>query len=249
MENRIFFKQFAFITMLTTLLISCDTSEKDWNKAKLANSKTTYQEFIKKHSSSIFAESAQKAVDSLEWVAVLKTHNVDSLELFIKNHASSKFLSTTIAMDSLEWGIAYYSKDTSKLSSYIKKYPNSNNIQKAEDIIWEINWPPVKVEKANSLKLFIQGDSYSCGTEIYDQGSDGVIRYFGGMSPEIYIWRDFSKGVYEPTEEIMKHARKLGLRPNVAYLHEKDNTFKVIRKVDLNKNIKQLCEEFGVSDK
>jgi hypothetical protein len=248
MKNLAIFNQLTIITLLAILLISCNTSEKDWNNTKMINSKTSYQEFIKQHPSSIFAESAQKAIDSFEWVAVINTHNIDSLELFMENHMSSIFLTTSVdAMDSIEWNMAYYSRDTTKLNSYIKKYPNSNNKQKAEDIIWEINWPPVKVEKANSLSIFNQGHQYAYGMQMFYQGASGVAQFFGGMTPSVYIWRDFSKGIYMPIEEMTKLARNLGLRPGVAYLLVKDNRFKVIRKVDLNKTNEQLCAEFGVS--
>lgn len=243
MKNQFFPRQIEVIILLTSILIGCNTPEQDWNNAKQANSKAKYQEFMKNHSSSIFSESAQKAIDSLDLIAALKTHNVDSMELFLKNHASSKYLlSSNESMDSIEWNIAIYSKDTTKLFNYIKKYPNSANKQKADNLIWEIKWPPVKIDKANSIVIATKKGGHGYGTQMFYSGSNGIASHVGGMAPEVFIWREFS-------DSDLEGAKKLGLRIGLAYLHEYPNKFTFIRKVDLNKTDKQLCEEFGVSSK
>ena len=240
MKNRTTLNQFLSIVLVGILLFGCNTAENDWNKAKLANTRSDYQIFIKKHSGSKFSDKAKMALDSFDWITVLKTHNVDSLKSFLKNNSSSNFLkNSNFAMDSIEWNIANYSRDTTILSSYIGKYPNSSNRQKAEDIIWEIKWPPVKIEKANSVVIYVKGEGTGHGTQMFFMGGNGVAAYSGGKPPEVRIIREFEN-------EADEAKTILGLKIGMAYLHVGLNKYKFIRKVDLGKTDQQLCAEFGV---
>ena len=92
MKNFRISNHLVIVACLTFYLMSCNSLDKDWKDAQTANSTTAYQNFIKNHSSSDYADRAKSAIDSLEWIAILRTHNVDSLELFIKTNMESKFL-------------------------------------------------------------------------------------------------------------------------------------------------------------
>ena len=235
-------EQFLLIVCLTIFFISCDNTEKDWNKAKVANSKSEYQAFIIKHSSSAYTENAKFAMDSLDWVAIIQTHNVDSIEQFLKNYSTSKFLrNSKFAMDSIDWNIAYYLNDSIKFREYINKYPSSTNKQRTEEAIWKIKWPPVKIEKANSIYIGTKGSGQYYGALLFALGENSPVSTFaGGRGPnKVFIWRDFGKNE-------MKEANRLGLLSGKAYLLTNDGSYKFIRNVDLNKTDKELCAEFGI---
>ena len=215
----------------------------EWTEAFASYDTIRIRSYIKSHTSSRYLENAKFTLDSLDWVVILKTHNTDSLELFIKDHTSSKFLSTSIcAMDSLEWKIAFYSRDTTSLSQYIKKYPNSPNALKAKDIISKQQIQPVKIGKINSVSIYTKDGGHAYGMLMFYTGNSGMAQSSGGMPPEVIIWREFSAGS-------IANAKKLGVKPGIAYLNEGANKYKFIRKVDLNKTDEQLCAEFGVSSK
>lgn len=239
-------QQVAVILLLNFLLYSCDSTEKDWKNAQMTNSIAEYQKFINNHSRSVYAQNAQNLVDSLEWVTVLKSYNVDSLQQFIISHSSSIFLSSSkVAMDSIEWNIAYYSRDTVQLRKYSEKFPSTENSTKAKQLIWEIQWPPVKFDKAASVIIYSKGIGIIHGQIMYSTA--GMFGDGGGMDPTpvepaVYIWRDFSK------DEISSFA-KLGLRPGYSYLMPERRKFKLIRKIDLNKSDNELLSEFGVGIK
>jgi hypothetical protein len=237
-------KQFLLILCLTILSISCDNTEKDWNKAKVLNTKSEYQAFILKHSTSEFVENARFAMDSLDWVAIIKTHNVDSIRQFLKNYSPSEFLrNSNTAMDSIDWNIAYYSNDSIKFREYINKYPGSSNIPRAEEAIWKIKWPPVEVGKANSIYIGAQGSGQYYGTLMFALGANSPVSTFaGGKGPiNVFVWRDFGKNEIE-------EAKRIGLLSGKAYLQTNEGSFKFIRNVDLNKSDKELCAEFGISN-
>jgi hypothetical protein len=264
MENRITLNQFAIFFGLVLIFISCDTAEKDWKNAKTVNSITEYQKFIKNHTESIYAVNAQNAVDSLEWVAILKLQNVDSLQLFINNHSSSKFLSTfKVAMDSLEWNLAFTSKDTVRLRKYSEKYPDNPNSKKVESLIWKIQWPPATNNFI--LMVLIWKDGYSDIFNLFERPVDKCafsngIPFDGFKMTDnhvVFIWRNFA-----PNE--LKKVNKLGLKTGIVYLKTK-NGYEFIKHVDLNKSDEELRDEienfnekltgtnnkffFGVSDK
>ncbi len=146
-------------------------------------------------------------MDSLKWVKILLTQNVDSLELFTQKFSSSEFFkSQKYALDSVEWNIAYYSKDTIKLRQYSEQYPNSNNSVRAKELIWEIQWPPVKVEKANSIYIGTKGSGLYYGSMMFSLGEDSpVSKFAGGRGPnKVFIWRDFGKNELKEANRIRK---------------------------------------------
>jgi len=146
-------------------------------------------------------------------------------------------------IEELEWQSAFFSRSKDQLESCIKNYPRSANVEKAKEVLWEIEWPPVKVDKANSITIFTGGIGVMRGTIIYSLSG-----FFGGgraKPPQpagpnrVFIWRTFA-----PEER--DRAAKDGLRTGVAYLKTDRGQYKVIRKVDLQKSDAQLCAEFGV---
>ena len=232
---------FAFLVCLALLFQSCNDPVKDWNNAKQVNSIIGYKKFIKDHSSDGNTDKAKIAIDSLELIDCLKGHNPDSLIKYFKDHGSSNFLKNSLsAMDSLEWNIAFFSKDTAKLRTYSEKYPNSLNSAKAKELVWEIQWPPIKLEKVNSLRIWHNGFK-SCHGQ-WKQAMvvrEGHMDFFGPGSVLIDIFRDFVG--YE------KEAKKSGLIIGVAYTTI-NGKYRFVKKVDLSKSDAQICKEFNVSE-
>ena len=225
--------------------VSCNNPEKDWINAKMSNSITDYKYFIKKYPSSIYLVKAKDALDSLECIDMLKLNKANTLDQFLKNHAASNYLSRTPKiLDSINWNIAIYSKDTLKYRKYINEHPNSSKIQQAEDSIWNIKWPPYKmyIDPA-SIIIYSHGKRTLIGRAFIGIVSDlETGKADIGPEPEppyIIIWRNFT-----PKEKA--EYGKRGLIPGVAYTECFDDKYKLVKKVDLSKSDKELCEEFGI---
>ena len=208
MENFKILCYYAVIACLPIFFTSCDSTERDWTNAKTLNSIMGYQKFIKKHPTGENTENAKIAVDSLKCIGILKTNNVDSLELFIKNHASSKYLiKYSSILDTIDWHIAIYSKDITKYRRYILKYPESNKIQQAKDSIWNIRWAPYKLYIApSSIVIHSNGRRDIAGEAIAGFVVDEVTGT-ASMGPiptglTIEIWRNFTSKEKEKYSQI-----------------------------------------------
>jgi uncharacterized protein (TIGR02145 family) len=68
MKRQINLKQLTFLPLLIFLFISCNNTEKDWEKTIKESSITGYNEFIKTHSDSVYNKLASNAIDSLQWL-------------------------------------------------------------------------------------------------------------------------------------------------------------------------------------
>jgi hypothetical protein len=243
MRNQSIVNRLIILALLTLFLTSCNTTEKDWRKAKTANSKIEYQKFISKHASSIQAKLALKILDSMELASILNSHDADSLQLFLSSHTDSEFLLTSkAAMDSLEWNIAFYSGDTVRLRKYSEKYPENVNSVKARKLIWKIQWPPATDDLIGMVLIW--KDGFSDIINLYQKPQDQCLFTngipFDGFEMTdnhvVFIWRNFT-----PNE--LKKVNKLGLKPGIAYLKTK-NGYEFIKNVDLNKSDEDLRAEF-----
>ena len=231
-----------FITLacIVLLLLSCNSAEKDWNNAQKVNSILEYQNFIRVHSSGIYAEKAKIALDSLQWNKILKSNNVDSLLLFIKNQKYSSFLEKSkIALDSNDWNITNYSRDSIKLQKYSGLHQNNPNSKRFKKLTWEINLPLAILENAKSVIIYSKGSGIIHGHFAMSYEGPGM---FGSPTPEepaIYIWRDYS-------DDEKSQFTTLGISPGYAFLKPSSDKYLLLKKVDLNKNDKDICAEFGV---
>jgi len=67
----------------------CGSAERDWNEATKSNSVDSYQNFLKKHPSGKYADSAHNRLESVSWEACQEASNVDPCTSFLRLFPSS----------------------------------------------------------------------------------------------------------------------------------------------------------------
>jgi hypothetical protein len=177
------------------------------------------------------------------WKEAQQLNTVAAYEKYLGDYPDSEYLSDAKkTIESLEWDAALSARDKNRLEALMAKYSNSVNLEKAKDAIWEIQWPPTQVDKANSVSVFKGGEGIMLGQILYSMGA-----FFGGSGSDpqaagpnrIVIWRDFAP-------EELDMATKSGLRAGMAFLKSDDGKYTFVRKVDLAKTDEELAREFGV---
>jgi uncharacterized protein (TIGR02145 family) len=94
MKRQIIFKPLSFLALLIFLFMSCNNIEKDWGKAKEANSIAGYNEFINNYSDSIYNKLAKNAIDSLQWVEDSLSKDTTNLKKYFISGKTSKHSKT-----------------------------------------------------------------------------------------------------------------------------------------------------------
>jgi len=245
MKKHFKLNQFTFLFCFSLFLFSCNSVEKDWQKAELKNSKEEYRKFIRNHPSGTYTERSKIILDSFECKDILKEINSDTLELFLTKHVASIFLKKhPELLDSIDWHIAIYSKDTVKYRNYINKYPKSYNLQTALDSIWSLKWPPYHIVYGpHSIVIHSHGKQIVIGQSfvgLVEDEENG--RAYVGPKPTggvIDIWRNFTE------KEKIKYS-KIGILPGLAYYHVGYDKLKFVKKIDLAKSDLELCREFKI---
>lgn len=235
MRNTTYLKSVNIIIIII-LMSSCNNLEKDWKKAQSKNSIDGYKDFVQKYSTSIYARKAQYVCDSLAWDSAIIMKKSFLLENLLKNYSTSDFLRYyKIPLDSLEWNIANFASDTVKLRNYIRKYPNSLYKIKAEENIWDLQWPPLDIF-TQSIIIHSKGGSVSGGNAYCGYSEDGLGMIL--LKPTVEIWRDFT-----PKEK--QEFSKIGLIIGVAYTKLDGKYVRIKHKIDLKKSNDEICSEFG----
>jgi hypothetical protein len=168
---------------------------------------------------------------------------MDSVKMvqYLGNHPQGKYVENAkLILDSLEWEKAFSSRDTTKIRGLMTRSPDSRFKGKGEEIIWEVKWPPVKIDRANSVLIWNNGRADILGFGGQVISTNGIPFYEMEASGDgiIYIWRNFSPGE-------LKVAQKISLRTGCAFLVVPGG-FKFVRKVDIQESDDQLRDEFGV---
>lgn len=84
-------KQLTILSLLIFLAISCNNIEKNWEKAKEANSIAGYNEFINNYSDSIYNKLAKNAIDSLQWIEDSISKDTTKLKKYFISVKASKY--------------------------------------------------------------------------------------------------------------------------------------------------------------
>lgn len=136
-----------------------------------------------------------------------------------------------------DWSSAFKSGDVNTLQSCSRKYPNSPNVPLAKEKIWEIQWPPVILDKADNVTIYSHEGYVMRGSFGIDTYGNPVAWAHGLKA--VVIFRDLA-------QIKNKKAAQLELRTGLAYLQEGEDHFRFIRKVDLSKSDDALMTEFGL---
>jgi len=240
---------FIQLVIISIFLGGCNFSERDWQTAKVANSKIEYQKFLKKHPNSEYSNNAKIALDSLEFIDALRTESADSLELYVNNHPQSEFLTKyPEIVDSIDWNIAIFSLDIKKYRLYTFRHPKPQEIQVKLDNIWWnkrlASWDFIfDSSRQRSIIIHSNGKQSIAGEtmvgfytdEETGKGTMGPIP----MGAKIEIWRNFTE------KEKIKYS-KFGVVPGIAYLRLGDR-FEPLKEIDLKKSNIEFCKEFKIA--
>jgi hypothetical protein len=114
---------------IATLLSSCDTTKKEWELAKKANTVEAYQEFKRNNPNSEFDSQADRQIESIEWRNAEQEGSIEEYEKFLTNHphgmlsyiAISKLASKKIDKAMAECKALYEDEKNSRLRKMIQR--------------------------------------------------------------------------------------------------------------------------------
>jgi hypothetical protein len=234
----------VFVASLCVLsLLGCSRSEREWKQAQQSNTVAAFDKYVSDFPQSKYLAEARSRIESLEWDAAQLSNTVAAFDKYIGRYPDGKhFLDAKNSMEALEWNAALSAHNESKLNALIAKYPASANVAKAKEEIWTIRWPPVNVEKADSVSVYTGGIGVVMGRMETPVSS---LLGFGGSGAQaagpnrIVIWRNFA-----PKQ--LNTVNKLGLRTGIAFLKSDEGKYRFVRKVDLSRTDDELARDFGV---
>ena len=142
--------KFRFIVFLVSLILtSCASPEKDWRLAARDDSQNAYLEFLAKHPDSEFAEQARLRIDALKiiraWERAEFKDTIDAYDTFIGKHGDSEYVTTAreqireIQRDD-RWEIISTDGNSNKesLEAFLEEYPDAPQQAQAQSLLTTI---------------------------------------------------------------------------------------------------------------
>lgn len=83
----------VLIVLATIMVAGCRSAERDWKRAKDANSTDAYADFLAKHPNGQYADEAAKAIENLDWNKALSAGDPRAFFDFFHTHPNSSRVS------------------------------------------------------------------------------------------------------------------------------------------------------------
>lgn len=129
-----------FLGVIAVLLRGCDTTQRDWVRARKQDNIDVYEIFLRQHTAGQFADSARQRLDELrtlgDWGEACKTDDTEVYERFMNRHPHSTFGdSVTDRIETVEWKRAVARASISSFMDYLGRYPNLTRADSAREQI------------------------------------------------------------------------------------------------------------------
>jgi len=119
--------------------------------------------------------------DESKWKDVVKQNTVESYGAYLKEFQGGVHKAEAEQrIEKIERKTAFTEKNEQKILTCINKYKNSSNVKVAEEMLWSIKWPAVKIDKANSLTVCKGGSSKSMGELVFSKPAGSAMVNFEG---------------------------------------------------------------------
>ncbi|TVL98616.1 MAG: hypothetical protein CV087_21050 [Candidatus Brocadia sp. WS118] len=146
------------LVCMSLLLLNCDRTQEDWEKAQNVNTVKAYEEFLQNHKDSEFTHEASKRIEKLSWESVkMKDTKPDYLQFLGKYNDGDFAEEAYQRIEMIDWKDAKRVNKIESYNTFIQENPNSifgdsarKKIEGIEQSIWE------KALKVNTVDSYEQ---------------------------------------------------------------------------------------------
>jgi hypothetical protein len=143
--------------IIVIALIGCATAQEDWKKAQAKDTVQAYQEFLEKHPSSDWTETARHNIEEADWERAQNLNIYQTYQDFLAKYPASEHADITKQkIEKFEWVKAEKTNTIEVYQEYLAKYPSGEFSQTARQNIKEIDWESTKnINTESAYKEFL----------------------------------------------------------------------------------------------
>lgn len=149
------------------VVVGCASVQSQWKSAVATNTIDGYQTFASKHAKSTYADSAQMAIERLNFEAADKEHTVAAYQAFIKDNPKSMLVAkANDRIDELQLKAATATNTIAGYKDFIAKHPGSSRISMAQQGIEKLKADMMAKEPAAAQEVLARYPSSAKKGEI-----------------------------------------------------------------------------------
>ena len=136
------------------VVVGCASVQSQWKTAVATNTIDGYQTFANKHAKSVYADSAQMAIERLNFETADKAHTIAAYQGFIKDNPKSALVpKANDRIDELQFKAATSTNTIAGYKDFIAKHPGSSRIAAAQQGIDKLKADMVAKEPAAAQEV------------------------------------------------------------------------------------------------
>ena len=160
MKNQLNIKNLSLLIFIALITISCNTVERDWEKANDENSIESYNEFISNHPDNEYIDDAKIKIEQFEWENAKVINTIYAYQQFLSSQPSVAYSdSASRAISIIEYKRIKNSSNIDSLQSFVNKYPLSEKSAEIQKKIKKIEFDNILINNnVNMLYTFLKNN-------------------------------------------------------------------------------------------
>ena len=207
------YKQVLVLSVLAAALmvLGCATVQSQWKTAVTTNTIDGYQDFAKQHAKTVYADSAQLAIERLNFKAADKQNTIAAYQAFLKQYPKSVLaVEANDRIDELQFKNAAAINTIAGYKSFIASNPGSPRVAAAQQGIGKLKADMVAKEPAAAQAVLVRYPASATKGEIPAKyvgnwviREDGIASQYLIITSSYVIWKalagaDQGEQVFKP---------------------------------------------------
>jgi len=136
------------------VIVGCASVQSQWNSTVATNTIPEYQKFAADHPKSVYADSAQMAIERLKFEAADKEHTIPAYQGFVKDNPKSMYVAkANDRIDQLQYNAATTTNTMGAYKDFIAAHPGSPHVAEAQQAIAKLKANMIAKEPAAAQEV------------------------------------------------------------------------------------------------
>ena len=124
------FSTIALILVTLCVLMSCDSTNRDWQQAKEEDSIESYAKFLQQHQDNEYSEQAYSNLEYLTWERAATQNTIPAFRDYLQDYNDGAHASIArMKIEDMSWQQAQQTNTLSAYKQYQNEFPTSNKLE------------------------------------------------------------------------------------------------------------------------
>jgi hypothetical protein len=174
--------------LISVILCGCTVADRDWIRAKSANTTSAYKDFLSRYPEGKHVDEARAAVDELDWKTAQAANSTSGYEAYLsQNPFGMHVVEADAAIDDFDWKIAKDAGSAAAYTDYLLKHLHGAHSPEANNAILQDGLSDLFNTKTPIAKRPLELIGLLHFVRFHDENQGGIFEVQGGFGTFTFL--------------------------------------------------------------